>query len=84
MASYSEEDFLREQAQPIPAVITADLTGKTIIVTGANSGLGLEASKHFARMNPGRLIIVCRNLTKGEQAVTGKFTCSKKETRCDS
>ncbi|KAG6874586.1 hypothetical protein C0993_000280, partial [Termitomyces sp. T159_Od127] len=39
-----------------PPVETADLTGKTVMVIGANVGSGLEATKHFARMNPARLI----------------------------
>ncbi|THV00233.1 short-chain dehydrogenase [Dendrothele bispora CBS 962.96] len=52
----------------MPPVITADLTGKTVIVTGANVGIGFEAAKHFARMNPEKLIIVCRSQEKGDEA----------------
>ncbi|KAF5375093.1 hypothetical protein D9758_000208 [Tetrapyrgos nigripes] len=70
MKYYSHEDFVREQTTPMAPVVTADLSGKTVIVTGANTGIGLEASKHFARMNPGRLVIVCRNETKGQVAAT--------------
>ncbi|KAI0070808.1 NAD(P)-binding protein [Panus rudis PR-1116 ss-1] len=53
----------------IPPVITADLSGKTILVTGANVGIGLEAAKHFARMNPERLLITCRSEEKGKIAI---------------
>ena len=44
-----------------------DLTGKVIVVTGANSGLGLESSKAFAA-NGATVVMACRNLTKGEKA----------------
>lgn len=33
-----------------------DLSGKTVIVTGANAGLGKESAKKFAAMNPARLV----------------------------
>ncbi|THU76951.1 short-chain dehydrogenase, partial [Dendrothele bispora CBS 962.96] len=44
------------------------LSGKTVIVTGANVGIGFETAKHFARMNPEKLIIACRNQEKGDEA----------------
>ncbi|KAG6877071.1 hypothetical protein C0993_010531 [Termitomyces sp. T159_Od127] len=61
--------FLREQLATVPPVETADLNGKTVMVIGANVGLGLEATKHFARMNPARLILACRSRSKGEAAI---------------
>ena len=45
-----------------------DLTGKVFIVTGANSGLGFEAAKEFAR-NHATTILACRDLKKGERAL---------------
>ena len=42
---------------------------KNVIITGANSGLGLETAKKIA--NSGieyRLILACRNVQKGEDA----------------
>ncbi|KAH7908856.1 hypothetical protein BJ138DRAFT_1181459, partial [Hygrophoropsis aurantiaca] len=53
----------------VPPVVTADLTGQTIMVVGANVGIGFEAAKHFARMNPRRLIMACRNEKKGKDAI---------------
>ena len=44
-----------------------DLTGKTIIVTGANTGLGFEAVKVFAR-NGANVVMACRSVEKGEMA----------------
>jgi len=46
-----------------------DLTGKTVVVVGANVGLGFEAAKHFASMNPKRLVLACRSQEKGQAAV---------------
>jgi NAD(P)-dependent dehydrogenase (short-subunit alcohol dehydrogenase family) len=44
-----------------------DLTGKTVIVTGGNSGLGYNAVKAFAEKSA-RVIMACRSLSKGELA----------------
>lgn len=44
-----------------------DLTGKIIVVTGANSGLGFECSKLFAGKGA-TVVMAVRNLDKGEQA----------------
>jgi len=63
--------YLRHQFSTLPSVSSfkGDLTGKTVVVVGANVGLGLEAARHFATMNPGRLILACRNLEKATSAV---------------
>ena len=45
-----------------------DYTGKNVIVTGANSGIGLEVARHFARLNAARLILACRSTDRGEAA----------------
>lgn len=44
-----------------------DLSGKTIIVTGGNSGLGFESVKAFA-LKGGEVILACRTIEKGENA----------------
>jgi retinol dehydrogenase-12 len=37
-------------------------------VTGANTGLGLEAARHFVRLNAFKVILGCRSVEKGEVA----------------
>ncbi|KAF8888746.1 hypothetical protein BD779DRAFT_428814 [Infundibulicybe gibba] len=69
MARLSFLEFLRGQLKKPAPVVTADLNDKTVVVIGANSGLGFEATKHFARMRPGRIIMGCRNATKGQTAL---------------
>ena len=44
-----------------------DLTGKIIIVTGGNSGLGYESVKAFAQKGA-EVILACRSVEKGEAA----------------
>jgi NAD(P)-dependent dehydrogenase (short-subunit alcohol dehydrogenase family) len=50
---------------PVP---DSDLTGRTFLVTGSNTGLGFAAAVHLARLNPARLILAVRDITKGEAA----------------
>ena len=44
-----------------------DLSEQTVLVTGANSGLGYEATKTFAR-NGATVVMACRSVDRGEQA----------------
>lgn len=46
-----------------------NLTGKIIIVTGGNTGLGLQSVQEFAKKG-GTVIIACRSVSKGKQAIT--------------
>ncbi|KAJ7900599.1 hypothetical protein B0H14DRAFT_2429170, partial [Mycena olivaceomarginata] len=66
---FSLWSFIVDQRSRQPPVLKVDLTGKTVVVVGANTGLGFEATKHFATMNPGRLILACRSQSKGQAAV---------------
>lgn len=45
-----------------------DLSGKTYIVTGANSGIGYEAAKNFASRGA-TVALVCRSESRGRDAV---------------
>jgi NAD(P)-dependent dehydrogenase (short-subunit alcohol dehydrogenase family) len=51
----------------IPQIETS-FEGKTVIVTGANTGLGLETARHFTRLGAEKVIIACRTISKGEAA----------------
>jgi len=47
---------------------TTSFAGKTVIVTGSNVGLGLEAARHIARLGAAKLILAVRSTEKGEAA----------------
>jgi retinol dehydrogenase-12 len=47
---------------------TISLEGKTALITGANSGLGLEAARELVAHKLSRLIIAVRDVSKGEAA----------------
>ncbi|KAJ7327586.1 hypothetical protein DFH08DRAFT_884806 [Mycena albidolilacea] len=49
-------------------VPTADLTDRTFLVTGSNTGIGFAAAVHLARLGPANLILAVRDLKKGEAA----------------
>ncbi|KAJ7583474.1 short-chain dehydrogenase [Mycena floridula] len=60
MAQMTYTRFLREQWGPIP-LITGDLSSRSILLTGAASGLGFEAATHLASMQPRCLLLTYRN-----------------------
>lgn len=60
--------FLYRQLFVKPPYPEHDLTGQTIIVTGSNVGLGMEAARHFVRMNAEKVILAVRSVEKGEKA----------------
>lgn len=73
---FTMRKFLGEQLSTLPPVLHEDLSGKTVIVVGANNGIGFEATKHFATMNPGKLIMACRSQSRGEAALKSEYSNS--------
>ncbi|KAI5917344.1 retinol dehydrogenase 12 [Camillea tinctor] len=51
---------------PLPTDV--DLRGKTAIVTGSNTGIGLECARQLLDLNLSKLIIAVRNESKGQEA----------------
>jgi len=45
-----------------------DLSGRVVVVTGANSGIGLEATRIFVE-NGAHVVMACRSRERGEDAV---------------
>ena len=65
---YTRSGFLKHSAHFLPDAIPADLTGTSIAVTGANSGLGLAVSKQLAKRNA-TVHMLCRNRERGQKAL---------------
>ncbi|KEY80459.1 transcription factor C6 [Aspergillus fumigatus] len=61
--------FLYSQLFVTPKYPTQEFPGRTVIVTGANVGLGLEAARHFCRLGAAKVILAVRNTAAGEIAI---------------
>lgn len=58
---------------------TYDYSGKTVIVTGSNVGLGKEAARHFTRLGASTVILAVRSLEKGEAAKADIESSTRKQ-----
>jgi NAD(P)-dependent dehydrogenase (short-subunit alcohol dehydrogenase family) len=63
-------EFVRNQYTDLPVPEPpANIKDATYIVTGANTGLGYECTKHLFRMSAKRIILAVRTPSKGEAAL---------------
>jgi NAD(P)-dependent dehydrogenase (short-subunit alcohol dehydrogenase family) len=62
-------NFWKQMLSRVPAIpARTELAGKTVLVTGANVGLGLEAVRNFLILRPSLVIMGVRSVDKGEAA----------------
>lgn len=58
---------------------TASFASKTVVITGANGGMGKEIAKHVIRLGAPSVIFGCRSLARGQEAkaeVETELKCS--------
>ena len=72
MVKGSVFNVIKEQLTCLSPPLQSDLTNKVVMVTGANTGIGLEAAKIFAGLHPKKLIVACRSEEKGKAAIAGE------------
>lgn len=75
MASFWFYTFPKSQLFTTISEPTSSFHNQTVIVTGANSGLGFEAALQIARLGASKLILACRTVAKGE-ATAAKIVAS--------
>lgn len=60
--------FVYSQLFVTPEYPTKSFAGQTVIVTGSNTGLGLEFARNFVQLNAEKVILAVRKLAAGEEA----------------
>ncbi|KAG2054868.1 NAD(P)-binding protein [Suillus hirtellus] len=68
MGKFSFWSFFGAQGRDLP-LSRESVDGKTVVIAGANVGLGLEASVHVANKKPSLLIATCRDTVKCKQTL---------------
>ena len=71
-------NFLYTQWFKKPRYPDGSFEGKTVIVTGANVGLGFEAARHFVRLGAEKVVLAVRSVDKGEKAKADIETSTKR------
>lgn len=75
--------FLYSQLFVTPQSPTHSFAGQTIIVTGSNVGLGLEAARYFVRLDAEKVILAVRNVSAGEEAKKSIEQSTGKKNVCE-
>ncbi|TVY43296.1 Short chain dehydrogenase [Lachnellula subtilissima] len=73
----SHRQLLKRQlwvSPPIAKISEVDLAGKTVIVTGSNTGIGLEIARQLLDVGVSKLILAVRTASKGETAKENLLT----------
>jgi NAD(P)-dependent dehydrogenase (short-subunit alcohol dehydrogenase family) len=65
--SFDRTGYARHSRHFAPADLDVDLSGRVVVVTGANAGLGRVVSRELARLGAD-VWMVCRNRERGEAA----------------
>jgi dehydrogenase/reductase SDR family member 12 len=68
--SFDRNGFRRHSRTFDPADLAVELTGRTMLVTGANAGLGLSTVRALAKLGA-TVVMACRDLKRGEVARAG-------------
>jgi NAD(P)-dependent dehydrogenase (short-subunit alcohol dehydrogenase family) len=55
-----------------------DLTGKIVVITGANTGIGFVSALEMSKLNPSKIIFACRSESRALEAM-GKIGGSNLE-----
>ncbi|RAK95438.1 NAD(P)-binding protein [Aspergillus ibericus CBS 121593] len=61
-------DFIYTQFRLTIPIPTASFASKTVIITGANGGLGKEIVTHTVRLGASKVILGCRSKSRGDEA----------------
>lgn len=61
-------NLLRSQLLVEVPIPNKTFTGQTIVVTGSNTGIGLEVARHLVRLDASKVILAVRSVSKGEAA----------------
>lgn len=62
------KQYVKSQLLTTLPVPIKSFKGQTVIITGSNTGMGLEAARHLVRLDAARVILAVRSTTKGEAA----------------
>jgi len=67
LSNFTQQAFHKRQQHFTDNLTQQDMSGRAMAVTGANSGIGLEAARAFLLQN-GHVHLICRDRGRGEKA----------------
>ena len=66
--SFDRTRFERHAKRFHESDLDVDLSGKTVLITGANSGLGFEACRGLGALGAS-VVLLCRDAARGSEAL---------------